>query len=224
MEKLKPSSRSREYILYSSFLRGLVAFRFLTQKSLSHIFIDDNILGMDSKYTRGYQSMGILHFQGLYKEHSGALFGFSIDEVISSITNLDQSTRLLEDLNTYGSSRENLDANLYLEEFLKKIEISFADDNAKRIERLNNKTNSKPQKVVVLSTVFERDPDIVAETLFRSKGFCGKCMKPAPFSRKKDGRPYLEVHHLIPLSKGGFDELSNVIALCPNCHREFHFG
>ena len=168
--------------------------------------------------------MGILHFQGLFKEHSGALFGFSIDEVISSIINLDQSTRLLEDLNSYGSSRENLDANLYQEEFSKKIEIAFADDNTKRIERLNNKTNSKPQKVVVLSTVFERDPDIVAETLFRSKGFCGKCMRPAPFIRKNDGRPYLEVHHLTPLSKGGLDDLSNVIALCPNCHRESHFG
>ena len=84
--------------------------------------------------------------------------------------------------------------------------------------------NFEVKKVVVLSTVFERDPDVVAETLFRSNGICGRCMKPAPFNRKKDGRPYLEVHHLIPLSKGGSDELSNVIALCPNCHRESHFG
>jgi 5-methylcytosine-specific restriction protein A len=224
MEKLKLSSRSREYILYSPFLRGLVAFRFLTQKSLGHRFIDDSILGMDSKYTRGYQSMGILHFQGLYKEHSGALFGFSIDEVISTITNLDGSDVLLQDLNSYGSSRENLDANLFQEEFSKKIEVAFADDPADRIDRLNNKTKTSPQKVVVLSTVFERDPDVVAETLFRSNGICGRCMKPAPFKRKKDGRPYLEVHHLIPLSKGGSDELNNVIALCPNCHRESHFG
>nr|WP_307993153.1 HNH endonuclease [uncultured Niameybacter sp.] len=34
----------------------------------------------------------------------------------------------------------------------------------------------------------------------------------------------MEEHHLIPLSEGGEDSLSNVFALCPNCHREMHFG
>ena len=224
MEKLRPNSRLREYVLYSPVLRGLVAFRFLTQKKLGHRFIDDSVLDMDSKYTRGYQSMGILHFQGLYKEHSGALYGFSIDEVIKSISKLERSERLVEDLTSYSAYGENSDANSYYDEFSKKVEIAYLDDHAKRIERLNNKKITKPKKFVVLTTVYERDPDIVAETLFRSNGICGKCKKPAPFKRKKDGHPYLEVHHLLPLSKGGGDDLSNVIALCPNCHRELHFA
>lgn len=34
----------------------------------------------------------------------------------------------------------------------------------------------------------------------------------------------LDVHHILPLSKGGADEEYNLIALCPNCHRLAHKG
>ncbi|MGL6002403.1 MAG: HNH endonuclease, partial [Plesiomonas sp.] len=55
-------------------------------------------------------------------------------------------------------------------------------------------------------------------------GCCQKCKNEAPFNRKSDGTPYLEVHHKIFLSDGGEDTVENSIALCPNCHRELHFG
>lgn len=43
------------------------------------------------------------------------------------------------------------------------------------------------------------------------------------------GHPYLEVHHLIPLSAQGsfinkLDTFANLIPLCPNCHRMIHYG
>jgi 5-methylcytosine-specific restriction endonuclease McrA len=41
---------------------------------------------------------------------------------------------------------------------------------------------------------------------------------------RQDGRPYLEVHHVVPLSEGGDDTLENAAALCPSCHRELHYG
>jgi hypothetical protein len=34
----------------------------------------------------------------------------------------------------------------------------------------------------------------------------------------------LESHHVIALANDGEDGLTNVIALCPNDHREAHFG
>ena len=40
----------------------------------------------------------------------------------------------------------------------------------------------------------------------------------------KNKEPFLEVHHVKSLSDGGEDTLDNVIALCPNCHREKHYG
>ena len=32
----------------------------------------------------------------------------------------------------------------------------------------------------------------------------------------------LELHHIIPLSKGGADTMKNIILLCPDCHRREH--
>jgi 5-methylcytosine-specific restriction protein A len=39
-----------------------------------------------------------------------------------------------------------------------------------------------------------------------------------------DGKVFLETHHVIPLSEGGGDTEGNVVALCPNHHREAHHG
>lgn len=36
--------------------------------------------------------------------------------------------------------------------------------------------------------------------------------------------PTLEVHHLRRLADGGSDTVANAVALCPNCHREIHYG
>ncbi len=34
----------------------------------------------------------------------------------------------------------------------------------------------------------------------------------------------VEVHHIIPVSKGGTNNLENLMAVCPNCHTNFHEG
>jgi 5-methylcytosine-specific restriction enzyme A len=39
-----------------------------------------------------------------------------------------------------------------------------------------------------------------------------------------DGGPLLDVDHVRPLSRGGADHPSNMIAICPNCHRAKTFG
>lgn len=43
------------------------------------------------------------------------------------------------------------------------------------------------------------------------------------------GKPYLEAHHLIPMAKqplfeNRLDVISNIIPLCPTCHRRIHIG
>jgi 5-methylcytosine-specific restriction protein A len=38
------------------------------------------------------------------------------------------------------------------------------------------------------------------------------------------GGVYLETHHVVPLSEKGVDHERNVVALCPNDHREAHHG
>ncbi|MDC0612003.1 HNH endonuclease [Vibrio sp.] len=128
------------------------------------------------------------------------------------------------------AGRENkLSRAIYLQEVTEQIEFdqkvnwSKALSKEQRAERIS-KANTVAKTTQITATVFVRNPDIVAEALIRANGVCENCNNRAPFIRKSDNTPYLEVHHKVPLAKGGTDNLENVVALCPNCHREAHFG
>jgi len=105
--------------------------------------------------------------------------------------------------------------------FNREINISLKNHNNRK-KRLK-KLVKQPRKIKVTSTRFMRNPDVVAEVLLRAKGICENCNNKAPFKRK-NGEPYLEVHHKIRLADGGEDTVENTTALCPNCHRYFHYG
>lgn len=107
------------------------------------------------------------------------------------------------------------------DEFTEKVNKARSLSRSKRRSLLKS-AKSVPVKRVVTSFVYNRSPYVVAEALERAQGFCESCKKPAPFLKRVDNTPYLEVHHKKPLSEGGLDTLDNVTALCPNCHREVH--
>jgi hypothetical protein len=107
--------------------------------------------------------------------------------------------------------------------FEKDVQRSRNDNIAARRARLAT-ASSIPPKIQVQTTAFIRSSDVVAEVLERANGTCEGCGMKAPFIRRLDGTPYLEVHHKIPLAQQGKDEVANATALCPNCHRRLHFG
>lgn len=85
------------------------------------------------------------------------------------------------------------------------------------------KGQDHPEAQVVQVVQYARDPRVVAYVLNRARGICEACKAPAPFIRM-DGSPYLEAHHILPLSQGGPDTVENCAALCPNCHRAMHLA
>jgi len=99
----------------------------------------------------------------------------------------------------------------------------------KRVSKLIEKNLSEPKGYEVpkaverLQKIYYRDPMVKAWVLQQSKGICENCGEKAPFYLS-DGTPYLEVHHVIPLSLFGADTTSNCVALCPNCHRALHYS
>lgn len=109
---------------------------------------------------------------------------------------------------------------LEFEQAVRKSSKSTPEERKKRLAGAPKIPSRSP--VVHLS--FDRNPDVVAEVLFQANGICGRCRRPAPFTRRKDNSPYLEVHHKRQLSQGGEDTVENAIALCPNCHRDLHYG
>jgi 5-methylcytosine-specific restriction protein A len=82
-----------------------------------------------------------------------------------------------------------------------------------------------PQRSVETSyrTFVERSRLVRAYALARAAGLCELCGEPAPFVSTR-GEPFLEVHHIHRLSDGGADRPDAVASLCPNCHRQAHFG
>ena len=70
---------------------------------------------------------------------------------------------------------------------------------------------------------YARSAAVADYVLARARGKCECCAVDAPFLRK-DGRPYLEPHHIRRVSDGGPDHPRWVGALCPTCHRAIHYG
>ena len=91
-----------------------------------------------------------------------------------------------------------------------------------RLKKIAEEGLSKPKAFTVKVKRYPRSPYVVAERLYLADGRCEKCKKKAPFLRQSDGTPFLEVHHVKPLSVGGTDTVDNTQALCPNCHSEVH--
>lgn len=104
-----------------------------------------------------------------------------------------------------------------------QVRAALEDSPEIREQRLKNAT-PKPNVFTTIVKRYNRNPDVIAEALFRAEGKCQACEKKGPFLSAKTNKPFLEVHHKTPLSENGDDTVENVIALCPNCHRERHCG
>lgn len=112
-------------------------------------------------------------------------------------------------------------------------EVDVDKVNEKRAKKARRLNQAKLKKLVegkernpgtkreTTSTSYDRDQNVVEYALRRANGICQLCEQPAPFNRK-DGTPYLEVHHIVYLNEGGSDTIDNVAALCPNDHRKMH--
>ncbi|HAS7010772.1 TPA: hypothetical protein I7289_07985 [Vibrio parahaemolyticus] len=106
---------------------------------------------------------------------------------------------------------------------------NFADLESKADELIDVMGSSvpqgqlKPKKTDATGKQFVRDAAVVAYVLKQAAGKCECCQLNSPFI-KPNGKLYLEVHHVKQLSDRGADTVTNAIAVCPNCHRELHFG
>lgn len=100
-------------------------------------------------------------------------------------------------------------------EVISSLSDDFVVSRAKLAPRKSRKTKYKTE-------VYTRDPYIIEAAKRRAAGMCEMlgCTYIAFLNENK--KPYLEGHHVKPLSEGGDDAIDNVAALCPRCHREQH--
>jgi 5-methylcytosine-specific restriction protein A len=109
-----------------------------------------------------------------------------------------------------------------------EVEAAIPIKNGLTLEDLEKKIKDTPRKnepriKLTVQEYKERSRLVKTYALLRANGVCELCKKPAPFVSEA-GIPFLEVHHIFRLADDGPDTPENVAALCPNCHREAHFG
>lgn len=171
----------------------------------------------------GSEGVNLLTIRNLKK--LGTLYATSILKKTSDGLSLKKRSRsggwsevydLGDLLSLSTQTREQTDADLASE-----IEASRVLSHGERTKRLANAVKT-PERIQIISMGFRRNADVIVAALIRAQGICEKCRSRAPFLRRSDGSPYLEVHHRVLLSQGGEDTVENAVALCPNCHREVH--
>ena len=84
--------------------------------------------------------------------------------------------------------------------------------------------DATPNKIDVIVQIWRRNRLIIAD---RKRKMGNKCeivgCNYQPFE-KSSGDYYSEAHHIIPIGRPGSENPNNITILCPNHHREIHYG
>lgn len=137
----------------------------------------------------------------------------------------------MEKENLFVSKEEYLNINEYSDknEFIEILSNIGIDDTPPQ----PYSGKPKDKKEIYYSnnnkTIIPRSTRISINALKLANYSCEVDNSHCTFTRRKDGKPYTEPHHLIPLSK--YDEFDydtdieeNIISLCSNCHNKIHYG
>ena len=95
------------------------------------------------------------------------------------------------------------------------------NDSNQALNAIDDIGTDIPLRIPSSGYTYLQDRRVRDRVLQRSKGSCEYCESQGFL--KEDGTRYLESHHVIALANEGKDKEINVIALCPNDHREAHF-
>lgn len=109
-----------------------------------------------------------------------------------------------------------------IEPIAESIEKSIHEQIVARILAIDTEnSNNTPDALIGLSKYYERDKELskLIKTLRGSKcQICGFSFKTI------NNEDFTECHHLSHLANGGLDVSRNILVLCPNHHRQFHYG
>ena len=242
--------RAREFNTYSEEDRSAVVFNYLVN-GMSFRELDANILKV-SFDSHGWQSMGICHYLGLSNVHKGFFKGWMISDILNalyldsenpdyciiyyyiaeyserykSLTDRDRSQLLLLE-------RDNPSEEVKEKSWIYNTLLKHEDTN----ERIDSTLLSLPShaaRVVIRNNIecYIRNTTIAesVKSLYNYRcQICGDVILRTGWQRnleRKTEWKFLssDVHHILPLSKGGEDDRANMLCLCPTCHRKFHSG
>jgi len=103
---------------------------------------------------------------------------------------------------------------------LRGVELLDGEVEDKNLVKIQTET---PEKKEYLIEIYTRNIGWANEAKKRLGLFC-ICSGCSNSFVKDDGTPYIEVHHIIPLCRGGEDAVWNLAVLCAHHHRKSHYA
>ena len=121
---LNSKEREREYRSCSESIRDKIVYEFLFNGK-SHRWLDENVARKDPNYSRGWLSMGVLHYLGLIDCHKGIFDDISVIDAIKILNDNDEekNKQIVLALLRYSQ-------NIYSDE---SIELFRPDDSAPKL-------------------------------------------------------------------------------------------
>ncbi|OBR92673.1 HNH endonuclease [Clostridium ragsdalei P11] len=159
-----------------------------------------------------------------------------IKNIYATLSNYENQEKFFN--NSYGKIilSENIDI------LIKSILIEYRFRNMIRNEEIDDMSYQEdvikadaidiPKEPQIRSTavnVWQRDPKIAKREVIRANYQCSIDKNHKTFIAKATDNNYVEVHHLIPISKQehfkkSLDVAGNIVVLCPNCHKKLHYA
>ncbi len=234
---LDPKKRDREFKKYSSgTLRGEVAYKWMVE-GWSTRAIDVEVLNFYSYYPNsqadGFQSMGMLHYLGLNRNHQGYFKDMALKDIVSTINILRYTIEGFDKV--YGVMMSYILAIHEQEQqqgqdWITHQWLEGCDEG--EITRKLEDARLETSREIIISGTFRYYSSAALKASLKDLydykcQVCGTVIYKKGWSREMPRREqwnYLnaDVHHILPLSRQGKDRRSNMLCLCPNCHRKFH--
>ena len=204
--KLDPSKRDREYKQRNFEEVSQIAHTWLFTNDVGHREMDRDILGLDPLSSKGWQSMGVLHYLGLKKDFKGIFHNAELNVAINHLKSSDQEFSFIIELleNTAADYGEKLVQSLYaMGKFRNK---DFEEHYKLRLREIKNTDGQTNQ------TQSRKEQGILRGILFKdvSEAKCAICHRTFPTD-------LMVAAHIKPRSKCSTKERKNPNIVMPVC-------
>lgn len=199
---------------------ALVLFQYLNTIVASAILED--VVEVDDEIYKGkyiFDTHSIAIFENISSDELKEIFDIKQLSQSKQILDIDRSNELLELL-----EEKNIEFVLdneidYEQSFYNE---SSLDNHIDQVEEVSEACESKHAR-------FKRSQIRKSTAIKLANHTCELDHTHMTFRSKTTGENYVEAHHLIPMKyqykfDNSIDVASNIIALCPNCHRYIHHG
>lgn len=200
------SKRAREYLLRDNDQIVEIVKTYLFDNSTSHRKLDENILGLDASVSKGYQSMGVLHYLGLKGEFKGLFAEKSLNKAIEILQNASEDFSDIIELISDKEDNENKVVSELLDKSKQSLKTVNIEQLQRRLEELENteakqKKSSGRKEQAILRSLMIGDKEEIQ---------CALCHKLMPTN-------LIVTAHIVPRNKCSLKQRKDPEIVMPAC-------